>query len=290
MIFVKKITNKNVAEVSYLLRPFFQSRLLGGVKDAICFALYCIETPIGVIYGEKDEVSNKFLIKQLSLTDKFKGRKLEKLLLNEIESVLAGRNEKEIVFSFQVSEGGSADYIMNILKENGWQEPSLICHLFGINNKILNWKWLNLPLAKDMKTYKWNQLPGELIDKLVVEQKTDGSFPDYILDYLSNNKFSHERSAAIVTGNNIVGWTFVEVTEANNFIYSWSFIKPQHEQLGQSMGNLFKETISKVEIPSDFNFIFAIDEGNHRMFNFLNRMWKPYISTLNREYHSKKKL
>lgn len=290
MFFVKKITNKNVAEVGYLLRPFFQSKLMGGMNEAICFALYCIDTPVGIVYGEMDGVSGKFVIKQLSLTDKFKGRKLEKLLLNEIESVVAGRNEKEIVFSLMVSEGESADYLMNILKEDGWQEPYFICYLFSINNEVLNWKWLDVPLADGMKTYKWNHLPKEIIDRLINEQKSTHHFPDYIPGYLNTSKFSYERSAVLVLDSNIIGWMFVEVTGINNFIYSYSYIKPQYERSGKSMGNLFKETISKVEIPSDFNLIFAINADNHRMFYFLIRKWKPYISALYREYHSKKKL
>ncbi len=237
-----------------------------------------------------DEGLDTFVIKQLSLTGTFRGSKLEKILLDEFESVMADKKEKEIEFSYRFKEGENADYIMNILKENGWQEPNFICRIFVIKKEILNWKWLNVPLADGMKTYKWNQLPKEIIDKLVIEQKSNRSFPDYILTYLRSNKFSHERSAALVIGGNIIGWLFVEVTEINNFIYSYFYSKKQFQRSAICLVKLFKETISNVVFPSDFNLILVVNAENHNMFYLVNKKWKPYISSIHREYYSKKKL
>ncbi len=182
MFFTKKVTKENISEVSHLIRPFYQSKLSEGLDQSICYALYCVDTPAGLVYVEVDKASDKFAIKQLSLIDNFKGRKLEELLLNEIESVMAERNEKEILFCYQVIEGGNADYIMNVLKEHGWQEPYHIGYLFSIDKEVINWKWLNLlPLEKGMKTCKWNQLPGELIEKFVIEKNTNSSSDHNIL-------------------------------------------------------------------------------------------------------------
>ncbi len=293
MFFTKKITKENISEVSHLIKPFYKSNLSEGLNQSICYALYCIGTPVGLVYGEVDNESNRFIIKQLRITDNFIGRKLEKLLLNEIEISVAERNEKEIGFSSLIMEGESADYIMNILKENGWQEPYFIGYLFCINNEVLNWKWSHLlPLAKGMKTYKWNRLPDELIDKLIIDQKTNRSFPNYILQYLSDNNFSHARSAALVISEAIIGWMFVEVTDGNTFIYRWSHVEKQFRRTGTSIATvkLFKETISDVELPSEFNFIFMVMADNQKMYYFLKRKLLPYISSIFREYHSKKKL
>ncbi len=291
MFFTKRITKKNISKVSHLIRPFFQAKLLEGLNQSICFALYCVNTPAGLIYGEADQASNRFVIRQLILTDNFKGRKLEELLLNEIELSVADRNEKEIVFSSLVKKGESADYIMNILKENGWQEPYLIGYLFSIDKEVINWKWLNLlPLSKGMKTCKWNQLPEEIIDRLIKEQKTTRPFPGYILEYLSNNKFSHERSAALVLGSKIIGWMFIEETDVNSFIIPYVYVKEQFHISGKSTANLFKEMTSDVELPSEFTFIFTIIADNQRLYYFLNRKWRPYINSLYREYHRKQKL
>jgi len=290
MFFTKKITNKNASEVSHLLRPFFRSKLMEGIDDPICFAVYCINAPIGVIYGEKDEASDHFVIKQLSLADRFNGRKLEELLLNEMELSVAEGDEKEIVFSYRVKEGESSDDTMNILKENGWEEPYFLCYLISINNEVLNWEWLNFPLGRGMKTCKWSQLSPKIIDRLVNEQNATQTFPDYIPGYLNKNKFSHEISAALVLENNIVGWMFVEITDNNNFIYSYVYIKPQFQRSGKSTANLFKETVSNVDIPSDFSILFSVMPDNKRLFYFMTRKWKPYISSIYKEYNSIKKL
>ncbi len=291
MFFIKKITKNNISEVSHLIRPFYQSNLSKGLNQSICYALYCVDITVGLVFGEVDKASNEFIIKQLSLNDNFKGRKLEELLLNEIELSVTERNEKEIVCSSLVMEGESADYKMNILKENGWQEPYLIGYLFSIDKEVINWKWLNLlPLEKGMKTCKWNQLPGELIDKLVIEQNTNRSSDHNILKYLSDNKFSSERSAALVIDENIIGWMFVEETDFNRFIISRVYVENQFHISGKSTANLFKETISDVEFPSEFIFIFMVNADNQKLYYFLNRKWRPYISSLYWEYYSKKKL
>ncbi len=111
-----------------------------------------------------------------------------------------------------------------------------------------------------MKPCKWNQLPGELIDMLVIDQKTNRSFPDFILRYLSDNKFSRERSAALVLDRKIIGWMFVEEADFNKFIISRIYVKEQFHISGKSIGNLFKEMISNVEFPSEFSFVFMVME------------------------------
>ncbi len=292
MFLTERITKENISEVSHLLRPFHQSKLSQGLNQSICYALYCVDTPVGLVYGEVDEGPNQFVIKQLSLADKFKGRKLEELLLNEIELSVAERNESEIVFSLRVKEGESSDYIVNILRENGWQDPYFVGYLFFINNEVLHWKWLNLPLAKGMKTYKWNQLPGKLIDKFVIDQKTDRLFPDYIPEYLSKNKFSYERSAALVTGNNIIGLMFVEISETGLYIYPYAHLLEEYQRIGKSVPfiSLFKETVSGKKHLQDLEFIFSVNADNHNMHYFLKRQWRPYTRSLYREYNSKKKL
>jgi len=290
MFFVKKITHKNVAEVSYLLRPHFQPKIIGGMNEAICFALYCIDTPIGIVYGEKDEVSDNFIIRKLSLADKFKDRKLEELLLKEIESAVAGRNEKQIVFSFLVSESERADYTMNILQEYGWQEPYFVCYLFTINKNILTWKWLNLPLARGMKTCKWSQLDPNIIKQLTRDQKTNDRFPDYLEGYLNKNKFSHEISAALILDSKIIGWMFVEISESDNYIYPYAHVIEEYQRVGKSMPfiSLFNETVSTEDHSQDFELIFSVNADNHNMFNAILKQWKPYIKLVYREYHSVK--
>ncbi len=292
MFFTQKITKSNFYVVRHLIRPFFQAKLLEGLNKSICFALYCVDTPVGVVYGEVDQASDKFVIQLLSVADNFKDRKLEEILLNDIEAALIERNEKEVLFSFRIRETEKADYVMNILMENGWQEPYLSGYLFGIDKEVLNWKGLTLPLAKGMKTCKWNQLPGELIDKLVIEQKANRSFPDFILWYLNNNKYSHERSAALVLGSKIIGWMFVEISETDHYIYSYAHVLEEYQRVGKSVPfiSLFKETVSGKGLLDDFKLIFSVNADNEKMFYITCKQWRPYMYSLYREYHSEKKL
>ncbi len=124
-----------------------------------------------------------------------------------------------------------------------------------------------------MKTCKWNQLPGELIDKLAIDQKANHSFLDFILLYLSNNKFSHKRSAALVLGSKIIGWMFMEISETDHYIYHYAHVLEEYQRVGKSVPFilLFKETASGRGHLNDFKLIFSVIADNHKMFYTISR-------------------
>ncbi len=71
MFLTEKITKENISEVSHLLRPFHQSKLSQGLNQSICYALYCVDTPFGLVYGEVDESRNQFVISASKKTVNF---------------------------------------------------------------------------------------------------------------------------------------------------------------------------------------------------------------------------